>query len=345
MLSSFLKYVGFGMVATGVQDGGLDDNPNSVYYNSAIAVLGFVGWAVGTYLESRESDAPQFWPQNSTDLIRRTLNYAAGAGVVCGLTHLIKHAGPTSAAMGTLGAGIFLPVATQELSLAAIRPTTKMKWEKLRFAILTAGDFLLGSGMKKVVNGEHLDIFSIVALPLGFALTIGEGVYTYQSDIKPLAANVSNQQEQNRMLADVFRVLNKRMMKLTVGLGTLFTLQDIIQGSTDKYSIANDVYVMLTNIFLFAALLEMRKLAVAHTLEENNLQPALVINDVLDVQYTELSDAENNSMVSVSEFRGDSDASSRQGDHARDSLIDMRRADVSEGTLLGNSELPRKLSR
>jgi hypothetical protein len=39
-------------------------------------------------------------------------------------------------------------------------------WEKLRFAILTAGDFLLGSGMKKVVNGEHLDIFSIVALTL-----------------------------------------------------------------------------------------------------------------------------------------------------------------------------------
>jgi hypothetical protein len=334
MLASLLKYVGFGMVATGIQDGGLDDNPNSAYYNSAIAVVGFVGWAVGSYLESREANAPRFWPANSTDLIRRTLNYAAGAGAVCGLTHLIKQVGSTSAAIGTFSAGIILPVAAEELKVAANRLTPKMKWEKLRFAILTAGDFLFASSMKKVVNGEHLDILSIVALPLGFALAIGEGVYTYKNDIKPLVVNALNQYDQSRLSADVLRVLNKRLMKLTVGLGTLFILQDIIQGNTDKYSIANDIYVILTNIFLFAALLEMRKLAIAQIADENSLQPALEMDHALDPQYRVLSGAD--------EFRLEDPM---LNDIAMDYMMDIHSVQLPNSTPSDDPEVQRRYSR
>jgi hypothetical protein len=275
MLATLLKSIGFGMVVTGVADGFLNDDPASPYYNTAIAVIGFAGWATGQYLESRELAPPPFWPTNSTDLIKRALTYATGTGVATGLIHLIKQTGPNSAALGNIGTGIFLTSAIQELNLILTQGSTKLKWEKLRFAILTVGDYLTGAAMKKVVNGESLDLFSIISLPLGFLMVISEGVYTYKNDIKPIALSGSAQLDQARLLSNLFRSLNKRAIKLTVGLGSLFTLQDILMSKQDKYSISSDAYVMLTNVFLFAALMEMRRIAIAQ-----NAQAASAVQSV-----------------------------------------------------------------
>jgi hypothetical protein len=260
MLTAFLKITGIGLVAAGSQDCFLDDAPNSSYYNSAITVVGFFSWALGTVIERRqnaraidEASRTPWIPRNSTELIKTSLKYSIGVGVVTGVTHLAKQVGTNSAAIGMATGALIFPVAIQELSRAEMFSGTKLKWEKLRFALLNIGDYLTGSSMKKIFNGVPLDIFSIVSLPLGLALSLGEAVYTYKNDVKP-------QLESAGALA-ITSALNKRVLKLNIGLGTLFILQSLLMGETDKYSIDSDVYIMVTNIFLFMALMKIRDLS------------------------------------------------------------------------------------
>lgn len=272
MLSSFLKSLGFGMAVTGAVNDFLDPADYSIYYNSAISILGFFSWAVGTYLDcraARNEDAPSFLPRGSTEMIKTGIRYTAGLCAVSGITHLAKQQGNNSAGVSEFYAGaIALPSAIYELNLITKYHIRKLKWEKLRFAILSVADYFVGAAITKVLNREPLDLFSVISLPLGFAMILAEGVYTIMNDVKPIDTTGSPDEDKKIARKNLGTALNKRNMKLTLGLSIIFIIQDIFVGHTDKHSINSDVYMIISNIFLFAALMQMRRLATIEKLNE-----------------------------------------------------------------------------
>jgi hypothetical protein len=263
MFGRVLKYVGFGLVVAGLQDEAIDfsDGSKAILYDCVIALAGLLTWGAGNYLEMRAPAVPQTSP-HSTELIKKALRYGAGTGLSCGLVHLSKHTNTNSSAMSDINSGCMLFIAAQELNLVVASGTTKLKWEKLRFAILTIGDYFTFYAGKKLLNREHLDLFSMITLPLGLGMVFGEAAYTFKNDMQPLITTGVRGIDRARKINNFMRVLNKRMIRLTVGLGTIFILQDLIFGTRDKYSIASDAYGLLANFMLFAALMEMRRLAI-----------------------------------------------------------------------------------
>ncbi|MEO8402756.1 MAG: hypothetical protein ABI597_13375 [Gammaproteobacteria bacterium] len=272
MLSNFLKSLGLGMAVTGAVNDFLDPAEFSIYYNSAISIVGFFSWAVGTYLDcraARNADAPSFFPRDSTEFIKTGIRYTAGLCTISGATHLIKQQGNNSAGVSELFAGaVALPTAIYEFNLIQKYHSRKLKWEKLRFAILSVADYFVGAGFTKMLNHEPLDLFSIISIPLGFAMIIAEGVYTIMNDVKPVKSTGSEEEDKKIAKKNLIAALNKRSIKLTIALGTIFLVQDIIAGHTDKHSINSDVYMVISNIFLFAALAQMRRLATIEKLRE-----------------------------------------------------------------------------
>ncbi|GEM_PF-6105261 len=239
-----LKNIGFGLVATATQDELFEDTTSP--YNIAAMVFGACSWLAGIYLEAKFSDPNKKSYCNSTNLIQKGLGYSAGLGVVNGVTHLIKQKYLISANVSNLMGGLWLyPSAIQELEKATTSEIPKLKWEKLRFLVLFAGDYLSATGIKHLINSEYLDLFTLISMPIGLALSISEGVYGYKNDI---GLNISS-------------TLNRRAFKLSIGLGSIFILKNILMGSNDKYSIADNTYSVLTTILLFAALVELRRLA------------------------------------------------------------------------------------
>ena len=248
---SSLVTTGAGMIAVGASDALLDDSPETRYSSSALALAGLATMAAGHYLEREDA---RFIPQPVENAVHRILSeilgYCKTIGIIGGLTHLAKRAGPTSAATSMLLTGFCFPdMAKQEL-LSSVSVHYKMPWEKLRFLIIISGDYLTASSMKKVVNGEDLDVLSIVSLPIGFALMLGEMMYTCKNDIWGQLREGVNPQ------AVLTHTMNRRALKLQIGLGTMLTMQDIITERTDNYSIVSNAYTALVNVFLFASLVE-----------------------------------------------------------------------------------------
>jgi hypothetical protein len=274
MFARVIKYVGFGMVVAGLQDEALDFSEASekLLVDCAVALVGLVCWGLGNYFESRAPVALQT-PANSTELIKKVLRYGAGAGVASGIMHLAKHTNTNSSGMSDINTGAVLFIAANEFNLIATQGVKKVKWEKLRFAIVALGDYFTASGFKKYSNGEPLDLYSKITLPIGLAMVISEYVYMLRNDAQDIIHTRNRCVNLTQKMNIVNRLNCKRLIKLTLGLGTIFALQDIIFGERDKYSLLSDGDSIIASIMLFIALMEMRRLANAL-----NNRDALLVN-------------------------------------------------------------------
>jgi hypothetical protein len=240
---SLLKNIGFGFVATGVQDQLLEQDWH--VYDMVVLTLGAAAWCGGLYLERQHAKNNYTPPhKTSTVIIKQALSHGSGFGLVTSITHFAKGVDTTSGKVALLNMAFISPAAIMELNRASlIYPT--IPWEKLRLIVLIASDYFLASGVKSFMNNGNKDTFTILSVVLGFVFAASEAAYGLKNDRGLTFQNI----------------MNRRVFKVMAGVNMIFTLLDIIDEDNDKYTIADDVYLTVSSALLFMTLLELRAVA------------------------------------------------------------------------------------
>jgi hypothetical protein len=140
---------------------------------------------------------------------------------------------------------LLYPAAIDELEKMIHSDIPALKWERLRFLVLFLGDYTSMSGTRKLMNGDSLDLYTLISMPIGFALSISEWIYGRYHDEGVTIGSATV----------------RRTFKLSTGLGSVFILKNILQGIDNNYAIFDYTYSALSNVFLILTLLELRRLA------------------------------------------------------------------------------------
>jgi hypothetical protein len=247
MLTTLLKTIGFGFAATGFQDHFLEDGEGTSYFNLIAMVVGTVAWSSGLILEKMEAERvpPRIAIKKSTAIIQQALSHSGGFGLVAGITHFIKKVDTESGKWALINMACMSPVAIRELYVANHLPPT-IPWEKIRGVVLIASDYFLAAGAKGMMNNSDYSPFNIISLILGFFISMAEAVYGIRHDRGLTFQNI----------------LNRRLFKIVGGVNFIFMLQDIVKLDSDRYTIADDVYLTIGSVLLFMTLLELRDIAI-----------------------------------------------------------------------------------
>lgn len=240
---SLLKNLGFGLALTGAQDRANEEDFSA--YNIAAMTIGAVAWIAGACLEYRSAPNPETCRNStSTKVIQQTLSHSAGLALVNTIANGIKDHSFNSS---TFQRALFLSTPGGELNLSETKGflIPGVQWETLRFLILSAGGYFSYSGLNNVYNGDK-DILSIISIPLGLALMLGELLYS-----------VKMENESPKSLLN----LNRKILKTYSGATSILAVLDMIANIRDKYAVENDAFAILTNILMYASFIQMHQLS------------------------------------------------------------------------------------
>jgi len=243
IFAKFLQSIGFGLVLTGIEDELYQENPNP-FVNFGLIIPGALLWCAGMSLQLQQhcSENLSCLPTKN-DFLINALSYCGGLGVVNSIAHWSQGIDTNSANLGNLSMGIFLPIVIPEILATSVALPT-LKWAKLRFFLVVVADYLYTTGFNPIMNHETIQPYHIIFICVGLPLAISESIYGQLND-KGL---------------DTGRVIMRRSMQITAVLTIAFTINDIIKGRTDPYSISNRVFQLIGGaILLFTVLMLLRK--------------------------------------------------------------------------------------
>ena len=106
------------------------------------------------------------------------------------------------------------------------------------------GDDLFVIGCIQHTIDDDLRSFDTFLLFVGLLLWITEALISHKNDFYIMASNIAR----------------RRLMKMSIGAGTIFTLVNVIVQSNHPYRVFNDIYIIINNFLLVFAFIKLRHL-------------------------------------------------------------------------------------